>query len=231
MERQRRSTPQGIVESPGYYRHIAMNTIRNRAKDLFPSVSMTLLSIIQALVLEFLWNQIRDSPYLWTFGWPALLGWLQIVAAVLGILQVWLFNTSVAMRLRWTPYARDLMLPFAIGVLEFIMIDLTGTEHLAWWLVDLAVVYTLAAWIGQDILARARRDPDNHEYFSAFQQARLTDLVTPVVAVAILLASGVAVYFLPSQTLSLAAIGFAVGCVGHRVVEGRRYWNFAMGVD
>jgi hypothetical protein len=209
-----------------------MNSIRNRAKDLFPSVSMTLLSIIQALALEFLWDQIRDSAYLWTFGWPALLGWLQLIAAMLGILQVWLFNTSVAMRFRWTPYARDLMLPFAIGVLEFILIDLTGTEYLAWWLVDLAVVYTLAAWIGQDIMTRARRDPDNHEYFVGFDQARLIDLVTPVSAVGILLAFGLAVYFWPNEeALALAAIGFAVASVGHRVIEGRRYWNFSMGVE
>jgi hypothetical protein len=209
-----------------------MNSIRNRAKDLFPSVSMTLLSIIQALALEFLWDQIHDSAYLWTFGWPALLGWLQLVAAMLGILQIWLFNTSVAMRFRWTPYARDLMLPFAIGVLEFTMIDLTGTKYLAWWLVDLAVVYTLAAWIGYDVLERARRDPDNHEYFSVFERTRLADLVTPVGTVTVLLLFGVAVYFFPAEkSLALAAIGFAVVCVAYRVVEGRRYWNFSMGID
>lgn len=209
-----------------------MNSIRNRAKDLFPSVSMTLLSIIQALALEFLWDQIHDSAYLWTPGWPALLGWLQLIAAMLGILQVWLFNTSVAMRFRWTPYSRDLMLPFAIGVLEFTMIDLTGTTYLIWWLVDLACVYTLAAWIGHDIFVRARRDPDNHEYFSVFRPAQLGDLVVPVGTVGALLVFAVAVFFFPNENgLALTAIGFAVVSLAYRVVEGRGYWNISMGID
>jgi len=209
-----------------------MNSIHNRAKDLFPSVSMTLLSIIQALALEFLWDQIRDGAYLRSFGWPALLGWLQLTAAMLGILQVWLFNTSVAMRFRWTPHARDLTLPFAIGVLEFTMIDLTGSQYLVWWLVDLAAVYALAAWISQDIFVRARRDPDNHEYFRGFEPARPADLIVPVATVAAFLAFAVAVYFFPNENgLALAAIGFTVVSLAYRVVEARRYWNISMSID
>lgn len=209
-----------------------MNTIRNRAKDLFPSVSMTLLSIIQALALEFLWDQIRDSAYLWSFGWDAVLGWLQLVAAMLGILQVWLFNISVAMRFRWTPYGRDLMLPFAIGVLEFIMIDLTGSAYRAWWFVDLAVVYALAAWVGQDLYVRARRDPDNHEFFSVVERARVTDLIIPVVTVTAFLGSSVAVHVFPDANwLALAGIGFAIISLAYRVVEARHYWNLSMALD
>ena len=41
-----------------------METMRTRATDLFPSVLLTVLSMIQAL--ELLWTRVRESSYLWT---------------------------------------------------------------------------------------------------------------------------------------------------------------------
>lgn len=55
-----------------------MQTIRERTKEHFPSVLVTLLSIFQALALELLWGRVRESPYLFEGGLGA---WLVVFAA------------------------------------------------------------------------------------------------------------------------------------------------------
>ena len=105
-----------------------MSDIRDRAKEQLPSVLLTLMSIIQALALEFLWDVVRVTPR--EFTWDAVLDWLQIAANMLGILQLWLFYTSAAMRFRWVPTTQDLLFPFVIGILEFTLIDLTSGAHI-----------------------------------------------------------------------------------------------------
>ena len=81
-----------------------MSTVRNRAKDQLPQVLLTLMSIIQALALEFLWDDVRVAER--ALRWDAVSTWLQIVADMLGIVQVWLIYTSATMRVRWTPSMR-----------------------------------------------------------------------------------------------------------------------------
>jgi len=207
-----------------------MNAIRGRAKELFPSVLMTLLSIIQALALEFLWGRLHDSRQLWAMNAEAMLGWLQLVAAMLGILQVWLFYTSVVMRFRWLPKVRDLLLPFGIGVLEFAFVDLTASDHLAWWLTTLAIIYALSAWVGQDIFMRARRDPENQEFFGVVGPATASDLVPLIAILGVFLGLAAAVAVRPdSLVLAWVAVTFATGSLLHRMEEGRRYWNRSMG--
>ena len=53
-----------------------MKSIRDRAKKRFPTVLLTLLSIVQALALEFLWDHSRHRPELYEATATALLGWL-----------------------------------------------------------------------------------------------------------------------------------------------------------
>ena len=98
-----------------------MQTIRERAKEHFPSVLLTLLSIIQALALELLWNRLRGNDYFWDGGISAVVGWTQAAVLLLGIFQVWLFYTSIVMRFRWVPTTRDAVIPFVMGALELLL--------------------------------------------------------------------------------------------------------------
>jgi hypothetical protein len=41
-----------------------MQKMRSRAKTHFPSVLLTLISIIQALALELMWSKIVESDFL-----------------------------------------------------------------------------------------------------------------------------------------------------------------------
>jgi len=204
-----------------------LSHIRDRAKELLPSVLLTLMSIIQALALEFLWDFVRNAERAWT--WTAVLVWVQIIANLLGILQVWLFYTTVAMRFRWVPTSSDLMLPFLIGILEFTMIDLTGSAHLALWFWTLAIVYAVASWDAQNVMVRARKDPDNSEFFAHVPRARMRDLMAPVAVVAGLAAFGVAEYLNDENPwLTLAGLLFAAATLTYQIVMGRRYWNRSM---
>jgi hypothetical protein len=204
-----------------------MSDMRNRAKDLLPSMLMTLMSIIQALALEFLWEIARSAER--EFTWSAVLVWMQIAANMLGILQVWLFYTGVAMRFRWVPTPSDLMLPFLIGILEFTMIDLTGAGHVALWFWTLAGVYTVAAWDAQNVLVRARRDTDNDEFFQHVQPAGLRELLAPVAVVVGLIVFGCAVYFTGENPwLTLVGLLFAAGSLAFQIAMGRRYWIRSM---
>ncbi len=188
---------------------------------------MTLMSIIQALALEFLWDLVRSADRAWT--WNAVLVWLQIVTTMLGIVQIWLFYTSVAMRFRWVPRVRDLVLPFLIGILEFTLIDLTGTASLPLWFLTLATVFAVAAWDAQSVFVTARKDPDNSDYFRDIVPAAATDFIPLVLVVLGLLLFGIAIMLVGSTGwLALCGLSFAAGTLAYRIELARRWWNASM---
>lgn len=51
-----------------------MSKIRTRAQTHFPTVLLTLISIIQALALELMWSKIIDSDWLLVLDFQALIG-------------------------------------------------------------------------------------------------------------------------------------------------------------
>ena len=96
----------------------------DRAKDLLPTIILTILSMIQALALELFWSRIEDSLFLWQGGLDAIIGWLQLLVMLAGILLIWVFYVSFVLRFTWLPSMEDTLIPFLIGLLEFAMIDL-----------------------------------------------------------------------------------------------------------
>ena len=63
----------------------------------FPTVLLTLISIIQALALELMWSKIVDSDWLLVLDFQALIGWGMVIAAFLGILQIWVMYSTMVM--------------------------------------------------------------------------------------------------------------------------------------
>ena len=94
----------------------SMKSIRDRARQKFPSVLLTLLSIVQAVALEKLWEQSRLRPDLFDATWMTLLSWLQLTATLLAIIFIWLLYVGLVMRFRFTPVLSDLILPFFVGL-------------------------------------------------------------------------------------------------------------------
>ena len=204
-----------------------MNTIRARAKEQLPQVLLTLMSIIQALALEFLWDDVRVAER--ALRWDAVSTWLQIVADMLGIVQVWLLYTTATMRVRWTPSMRDLVIPFLIGILEFILIDLTGPDYRGLWFLTLAAVYIVASWDAQAVFTRARLDPDNVEFFSRFRPAGRFDRYEATVVIGALIGFGLYCEFVDDPPgVVLSGLIFACTVLLYRMEQSRRYWERSM---
>ena len=105
-----------------------MQSLSLRAKDLLPSLLLTLTSIIQALALEVLWSSIASREDLWAANESSFIVWLQIAAVFQAIVLVWVYYTHMVMRLRWIPQLQDSIIPFAFGVGEFTLATLLGPE-------------------------------------------------------------------------------------------------------
>lgn len=78
--------------------------MRDRAKEHFPMVLLTLLSIVQALALELLWSHVRGNDYLFEPSLVAALSWIQIAATFLGLVLIWVVYASNAMRCAFVGY-------------------------------------------------------------------------------------------------------------------------------
>jgi hypothetical protein len=168
-----------------------MDEIRERATNQFPMVLLTLLSIVQALALEFLWDHLRHRPELYEYSWIALLGWMQIMASLMAIILIWLVYTGMVMRFRWVPSMGDSIMPFFVGLIEFLMIDVMGTENFGRWLIVVAVVFSIMIVASHTVFRRARKDPANSAWFDNYSPAKLRDFAAQILIVATLVLLGI----------------------------------------
>lgn len=206
-----------------------MENIRKRATDQFPMVLLTLLSIVQALALEFLWDHLRHRSDLYDFSWVALLGWMQIAANLMGIILIWLTYTGMVMRFRWTPSTADSVLPFFVGLIEFLLIDLMGPDTLGRWMIVLAVVFATMIVVSHNVHRRARQHPANRGWFKQYSPATLIDFLpqTSVIA-AIVLFGG---WLWRSGNLGWPALIALIGTLAilvYEIYRAAEFWGRSM---
>jgi hypothetical protein len=207
-----------------------MDTIRNRAKDKFPMVLLTLLSIVQALALEFLWDHMRHRDEIFEISMVAVLGWLQFAASLCVIILIWLMYAGMLMRFRWTPTVTDSIWPFFVGLIQFLMIEIMGAEKLPYWVIVLALIYGITDFINHRAMKRARADPANREFFDRYLPATLRDFAPQIITVVALMLAGTWIWFSGHQ--GWFAFCTLVGCLiglGYEVHRTVRYWNVSMG--
>ena len=207
-----------------------MDSIRDRAKSRFPTVLLTLLSIVQALGLELLWDQTRHRPELYEFNSVAVMNWLQVVATLSVIILIWLAYAGMVLRFRWTPTTGDSIWPFFVGLIQFQLIDLMGTDNVGQWLVVLAILFTTMDLVNHTAMRRARRDEANREFFDHFLPATLRDFLPQLAIVTTMIAIGGLLWRSDNSgwIAACALLGTLVGIA----YEGRRaaqYWRLSMG--
>jgi hypothetical protein len=208
------------------------HVIRERAKNRFPSVLLTLLSIIQALALEMLWSNLSGSDHLWAGGLGAVIGWLQVSAVFGGIVVVWLFYSSLVMRLVWVPSIRDSILPFIIGGAEFLMAEMLSPELRHLWFFLFAGIFGFSTWTSTTIFVRARRDPDNAGLWDDFDPRGIGEMVGAIVVVGLLAVAGVGVWnWGPTGLVALLAVGFANFALIVQILAIRYFWNKSLGLN
>ncbi len=200
-----------------------------RAKELLPSIILTILSMIQALALELFWSKIKDSPYLWQGGSEALVGWLQLLVMLVGILLIWVFYVSFVLRFTWLPSLEDTLIPFLIGLLEFAMIDVMSPDLVSIWFVLLAVVFSVATLGSHLTMRQARRDPANDYFFAKVKPANWRDYRATIVVVTVFCLFGVALWVTDNHSvLAIAFLLTALAALGYRFLQASRYWMHSL---
>ena len=193
-------------------------------------VLLTLLSIVQALALEFLWDHTRHQTEIFEISVVALLGWLQFAVSLNVIILIWLMYAGMLMRFRWTPTVTDSIWPFFIGLIQFLMIETMGAGNLALWIIVLALIYGTTDFINHRAMKRARTDPANREFFDLFLPATLRDFAPQITVVIALILAGSWIWF--SGQNGWFAICTLVGSLiglGYETHRTARYWNISMG--
>ena len=209
-----------------------MSKIRTSAQMHFPTVLLTLISIIQALALELMWSKIVESDWLLILDFQALIGWGMVIAAFLGILQIWVMYSTMVMGFIWQPYLRDSIVPFIIGIQQFMLIALIGEEFTTLWLYVLGSIFISGNWVSHSSFRRARQDPENEDFFGTVKPATLRDFWPVMTIVLSLVVMGIAIDMTHNQTwLPLLALVFANAVLVYQTFSFRRLWRMIMGLN
>jgi hypothetical protein len=207
-----------------------MDTIKNRARKQFPAVLLTLLSIVQAIALESLWNKLVSHPDLFAPTLQALQIWLQFAISLGVIILLWLSYVGLTIRFRWTPAFSDSVLPFLIGLIEFLLIELIEPGKLGLWMLTLALVAALSILIDFRFMRRARLDPDNGEFFDAVLPATWRDFVPQVLVVVYALSAGLWLVFDETHFwFSLLTLLVVLAAILHNALLQASYWRKTIG--
>jgi len=207
-----------------------MESIRNRATEQFPTVLITLLSIVQALALEFLWDHLHHRSDLFEFSLASTIGWLQIAASLNGIILIWLSYASMVMRFRWIPSTLDSVLPFFVGLIEFLLIDMMGPGRVGQWLLVLTVVFATMIVGSHHVFRRARLDLANKEFFDRYEPAGPRDFLAHTIIIASLALWGAWQWY--SGTEGWIALSIMIATMVILAIETRnaaQFWKMSMG--
>jgi hypothetical protein len=207
-----------------------MSAMRDRAKEQFPMVLLTLLSIVQALALELLWSHLSESDFLFHLSTITVISWIQILATFLSLVLIWVVYASIMMRFRWVPGTSDSIFPFVIGLFEFMLIESLGQDEVGLWLILMAALFGMMVWVSHVTMRRARRDNDNDLFFSAFAPAVLRDFIPQLSVVGILALAGV--YVLVSGNTALVAMLMVLATCGllcWQFYEAAQFWERSVG--
>ena len=209
-----------------------MQKMKSRAKAHFPSVLLTLISIIQALALELMWSKIVESDFLWTWGFPALIGWGMIAVSFLGILQIWIMYSTMVMGFVWQPLLRDSIIPFIIGIQEFLLITLVSEQFSTLWLYVLGSLFVIANWVSHNSMRRARLDPENAAFFGKVEPATLKDFGPAIGIVSSLVLFGIIIDLTGNQSwIPLGAIAFVNIALLMQIAASQRLWRNIIGSE
>ena len=206
-----------------------MNPMRERAKEHFPTVLLTLLSMVQALALEMLWSHIDNTGHLLEANGFVLISWLQIIATLLGFVIIWVVYASNVMRFSWVPATTDSLYPFIIGLLEFLLVKTLGADWLGAWFVVMALIVALMNWIAHITMRRARQDPDNEAFFRTRTPAKLSDFYAEIIVVSLLMLVGVYLMINPEVgAVALLALLATIGLLAFLFYQAARFWEHSI---
>ncbi len=206
-----------------------MNQIKQRAITNFPPVLLTLVSIIQALALELLWAKVSESSFLWQGDVNAWIGWGMVLVVFLSIIHIWVMYTTMLMGLIWQPSLRDSILPFVIGIQEFLLISLVDEQFSPAWLYVLASIFVAANWITHTSMRRARAHEGNAQFFAGVKPATWKDFLPSIALILGFILLGLAQELVfTGPAIPMFAVVFANALLVFLITRSRNLWWRAM---
>jgi len=115
-------------------------------KDKFATVQLTLLSIIVALVLENLLNELSQSEILWGATLASAVLWLQVLVILATVMCIW-SGFAIALSLGRSPYWGDFIAPMGLLIALFAAATNLYPQPAHWWFVAVAFGSGLSGWI------------------------------------------------------------------------------------
>ncbi len=194
-----------------------------RARQQFPSVLLGVLGIIQALALELVWEQGVGGMDRWRAADGVLAGWLEILAVFQGVVVVWVMYALVVLRHRWVPRFADLVFPFVLGALEFVLISQMRPDRLLAWFLLMAVIFPIAAGMSVSMLRtiRAERGDDGEA------EPGLVTTAGPslVAGLAIAVVGALAAWRGPASPVTVLSLCVANAGLAAQMLVFRRSWS------
>ena len=108
----------------------------------FSAVQLTLLSVIVALILESLLNQLSDPEV----GWNAWLPWLQASVIALTVIAIWSGFALILTTSGRKPSAVDFIYPFGLLIALTLATNSLGATQLASFFCCVAAAGAFACW-------------------------------------------------------------------------------------
>jgi hypothetical protein len=136
------------------------------------------------------------------------------------------------MRFRWVPAVSDSVLPFFIGILEFMLVETLGPDHIGLWFFLLAAVFALMHWVTHHTMKRARQDPANAGFFGVRKPAVLSDFRIETASVSGLTLAGLIIVVTGNNSaVTLVLLLGASGLLGWSFYQSSRFWAYSIAED
>ena len=136
------------------------------------------------------------------------------------------------MRFRWVPSTADSAWPFGIGILEFVLINSMGPGKLTQWFIVLALLFSIMTAVIHSIMRRARRDPDNVEFFATLNPATLRDFYPNIASAGGMIMFGL--YFAwddDAAWVAIVALMLVLSTLAYQIVCGAEWWAQSVSDD
>ena len=209
-----------------------MNLFRQRAQERFPSVLLTLLSIVQAIALELLWGHVQETNYVMEFTLTSVVAVVQVFATLFCIMLVWISYASTVMRFRWIPSTADSVYPFVIGLLEFVQIEMLGPDLMGQWTIVVAIIFAVMVVVTHFLMRRARLSGDNGGFFDDIVPATMANFM-PQIAIVLLLTIGGSYVWVSGNggVYSILLLALVLAVLVQQYASATLFWNSSIAVD
>ncbi|HEY2708526.1 MAG TPA: hypothetical protein VGI95_10775 [Caulobacteraceae bacterium] len=120
-------------------------SLRNRVRDLLPTVFITLVSVLIGLVLSDLVTEARTRMILWPLSVSTLRTWCQLFANGAAALSAWIIYVHVGIGRRRVPTLWDSLIAFLVPLSLLVATSFVGAKEAWLWFYMMSIFLGISA--------------------------------------------------------------------------------------